>query len=284
MYLRYSAICPLPVDPAFGPSVMARGFPSPPTVIYPPLSLPTLLNRILTHQAGPAFITTTLVVCSTRHAFLQRLLSHLEQPEGGGQSDEQGRITLEHLIIPTLRNLATARHVHVTYCASVQALLAYLSTYSGAAEEEAASHPSMTNERVVLVNPLALHAGTVSYSAQGLSRTFAAAVEAATRLDVSLVLAECDQIPTTGESSQQEDDMDVITQRNEELPHTDSNVHLVSDPWEQEVSVLSASMNKFGSGSERPWAGRTVKVKRIAARWFEFQGWKDTGNRGAQNS
>jgi hypothetical protein len=28
---------------------------------------------------------------------------------------------------------------------------------------------------------------------------------------------------------------------------------------------------KFGSGTnDRAWAGRTVKVKRIAARWFRF--------------
>jgi hypothetical protein len=43
------------------------------------------------------------------------------------------------------------------------------------------------------------------------------------------------------------------------------------DPWEQEVSILNVSARRFGSGSgERAWAGRTVKVKRIAARWFRF--------------
>jgi hypothetical protein len=44
------------------------------------------------------------------------------------------------------------------------------------------------------------------------------------------------------------------------------------DPWEQEVSILNVSARRFGSaGGERAWAGRTVKARRIAARWFSFQ-------------
>jgi hypothetical protein len=43
------------------------------------------------------------------------------------------------------------------------------------------------------------------------------------------------------------------------------------DPWEQNVSILNVSAKRFGSGTnERAWAGRTVKAKRIAARWFRF--------------
>lgn len=170
--------------------------------------------------------------------------------------------------MPTLRNLATARHVQVAFCPSVQALLAYLATYSGAAANEDGSHRRTGRENIVLVDPLALHVSTVSYSAQGLSRTFAAAVETAARLGADLVVAECKQAPTN-HSSQHEDGMDVMMERDEEQPRTTSHANL--DPWEQEVSILSASAKKFGPGhSERPWAGRTVKVKRIAARWFEF--------------
>lgn len=43
------------------------------------------------------------------------------------------------------------------------------------------------------------------------------------------------------------------------------------DPWEQHVSILNVSARRFGSGSgDRAWAGRTIKVKRAASRWFRF--------------
>jgi len=44
------------------------------------------------------------------------------------------------------------------------------------------------------------------------------------------------------------------------------------DPWEQDVAILNVSARKFGSGSnDRAWAGRTIKVKRVAGRWFRFK-------------
>jgi len=45
----------------------------------------------------------------------------------------------------------------------------------------------------------------------------------------------------------------------------------MTDPWQQDISILSISARKIGSGSgDRAWAGRTVKAKTIAARWFRF--------------
>ncbi|PVI03525.1 hypothetical protein DM02DRAFT_245957 [Periconia macrospinosa] len=247
--------------------------PSPPTVVHPPCTLPALLSHLLdsrAHSTGNVTTHVNLIVCSARAAFLHHLLASLEQKHGNEHQEQSpSSMELEHLIMPTLRNLATARHVHVSYCASVQALLAYLSTYSGAAAKDTGSHPRWRHEQIVLVNPLALHASTVSFSAQGLSRTFAVAVETATRLGAGLIVAECEKL-STNESSQQPDDMGVVTQRDEEQPDRNSIVDL--DPWEHEVPILSPSTKKFGSGhSERPWAGRTVSVKRIVVRWFVFQ-------------
>jgi hypothetical protein len=228
---------------------------TPPTVIYP-LTLPTLLQHVLSTQSSTAH--TTLIICSSRESFLQDLLTSLQQ-----QEDEHDAETLQRLITPTLHNLATARHVKVAFCASVQTLLAYLTAYSNGGGDE------KSKERLVLVNPLGLHAPTPSFSAQGLSRTFAAVVETATRVGAVLVVAECQKSARdTTVDRGYAGEIDVDMERADESPHEDA---IEVDPWEQEVAILNVSAKKYGSGnSDRAWAGRTVKVKTVAARWFHF--------------
>jgi hypothetical protein len=229
--------------------------PSPtPTVLYP-LTLPRLLQYILTTQSGTC--PTLLIICSSRDRFIQDLASSLHNH---GEHDPDG---LEQLVAPTLHNLLTTRHVRLAFCASVQALLAYLTAFcpygTNLADE------ADQGERVVLVNTLALHAPTSSFSAQGLSRCFAAAAEAALKPGVTLHLAECEGMR---ERREEHDDEDTEMENDHEEPSTEASTQ---DPWEQEISILNVSARRFGSGSgERAWAGRTVKAKSIAARWFRF--------------
>ena len=213
--------------------------PLEPTVLYP-LTLPALLSHILSTQSASS--PTTLVICSDRPPFLAELAHSLEQ-----------HTKLKQLLVPTLHSLSTTRHVKLAFCASVQALLAYLTAYDRPGYVHV--HESEGEERLVLVNLLALLKPTSSFSAQGLSRTFATAVEAALRTGVTLHLVECEgRHSVSGELT--EDD----------YPHAAEQ-----DPWDQDVSILNVSARRFGSGSgERAWAGRTVKAKRIAARWFRF--------------
>ncbi|KAF2645275.1 hypothetical protein P280DRAFT_495194 [Massarina eburnea CBS 473.64] len=236
----------------------------PRTVIYP-LTPSSLLNHILTTQSNTS--RTTLIICSSRETFLQGLLGSLQQ-----QGTQQGT-QLQDLMAPTLHNLATARHVKTSFCASVPALLAYMTAHRGevesahADESESRRVAAAGTETIVLVNALALHAPTPSFSAQGLSRTFAAAVEMATRVGAALVLAEC-QGRRGGETGETGGEGDVVV---------DGEV----DPWEQDVSILNVSAKKFASkDSDRAWAGRTVKVKRIAARWFHFHRLPNSSNHG----
>ncbi|KAH7398416.1 hypothetical protein BKA66DRAFT_566021 [Pyrenochaeta sp. MPI-SDFR-AT-0127] len=226
-----------------------------PTVLCS-LTLPKLLDYVLATQSGTA--STLLIICSSRDGFLQDLAEALRQD--GGKDEVSG---LKQLITPTLHNLSTTRHVQLAFCASVQTLLAYLSAccrtesrYVGDAKERA---------RLVLVNPLALHASTSFFSAQGLSRTFAAAAETAMIMGVVLHVVECQGKHVVYEDHDGEDAaMDDL--RGEVLAENEEE-----DPWEQEVSILNVSARKFGSNTgERAWVGRTVKVKRIARRWFQF--------------
>lgn len=227
---------------------------SEPTVLWP-LTLPALLDHVLSTQSASP---TTLIICSDQSSFLQDLAYSLEQHRGTDQGD-----SLKHLLVPTLHNLATTRHIKLAFCASVQALLAYLTAYDrpGYVHFE----ESEGRERLVIVNPLALHKPTSSFSVQGLSRLFAAAVETAQRTGATLHLVECEggwQI----QHVHAEDDALML-----EGDDGGSFAAEPQNPWDQDVSILNVSARRFGSSAgERAWAGRVVKAKRIAARWFRF--------------
>ena len=227
----------------------------PPTVLYP-LTLHELLNHVLTTHSSTAL--TILVICSSRDTFVQHLSASLRLDH-----DDHVPAGLQQLVTPTLHNLFTTRHVKLAFCASVQALLAYLTAYGGSGAKHVGD--SGKTERLVLVNPLALHAPTPSFSAQGLSRTFAAAAETALKTGTVLHIAECQggQRPIEERGDQ---DTEIVNGNGE--GHVEDQEE---DPWEQEVSILNVSARRFGSGTgERAWAGRTVKAKRIAGRWFRF--------------
>jgi hypothetical protein len=225
-----------------------------PTVLHP-LTLPGLLLHVLTTQSGTS--STLLIVCASQEVFLGHLAASLQQSRGEPETDE-----LEGLLVPSLHNLFTTRHVRLAFCPSVQALLAYLTAYG---QPAAGSMDEITGkERVLLVNPLALHAPTPSFSAQGLSRCFATAADMALKTGVQLQVVECEGSygPCVAPA---EEDVEM------ETAHETRHRTTIGDAWEQEVSILNVSARRFGSGSnERAWAGRTVKAKRIAARWFHF--------------
>ena len=233
-----------------------------PTVLYP-LTLPALLDYILSTQSSSS--PTTLVICSDRRTFLEDLAYSLKQQQQGINQTNN----LQQLLVPTLNNISTTRHVKIAFCASVQALLAYLTAFDRPGYVHV--DESEGRDRLVLVNLLALHKPTSSFSAQGLSRTFAAAVETALRTEASLHVVECE-----GRREGQVDDHG----EDEAMPDGGDEGHVTieeQDPWDRDVSILNVSARRFGSGAgERAWAGRTVKAKRIAARWFHFH--KITGH------
>jgi hypothetical protein len=229
-----------------------------PTVLYP-LTLPGLLHFILNTRAGTA--STTLIICSSRDTFLHHLAQFLQDDRGVGQDGY-----MQNMVSPSLQNLLTTRHVKLAFCASVQSLLAYLTVCGQRASADDVEHGG--KQRIVLVNPLAMHASTLSFSAQGLSRSFAASIETAHKLGAILHVVEC---PVDFRASKEHaGGEDLEMENGEEENRGDTNT--LKDPWEQEVSILNVSARRFGSNSgERAWAGRTVKAKRIAARWFHFQ-------------
>ena len=163
----------------------------------------------------------------------------------------------EHpLLRPTLHLLSKSCTIHLAYAPTLQHLRAYLGIYTPkydtSQERTASDRPGPYGPILALLNPLALHRSTSEFSAQGLSRTFAIAVEAAARGNMRLLVTEC-------QSVQRDDWM----QTNEnELSQT------VWDPWTENIQLLSNSIRS--AGDERIWVGRTVEVSKIISRWCRF--------------
>ncbi|KAK1914585.1 hypothetical protein P3342_010574 [Pyrenophora teres f. teres] len=213
------------------PSVMSQ---TRPTVLCP-LTLTGLLHHLLTNQSYTC--PTLLIICSSRDVFLQDLATSLQQ-----HHSEQDPDSMERLIAPTLHNLLTMRHIQLVFCTSVQALLAYLTAY-GRPGAPGVVGDTLGKEKIVLVNPLTLHASTPSFSAQGLSRCFATVAETALR-----VVAAARKTQTLDmEKTQAEADDE--------------------DPWEQEVSIMNVSARRFGSGPGEIWFEESSKVVSLPHTW-----------------
>jgi hypothetical protein len=210
------------------------------------------ITTFLNHVLQPCRSPNTLIICSNRSDFLETLLSECHQTHSPTSS--QPYPAQPHpLLIPTIHLIATSQNVNVAFTPTLTHLRAYLATYtkSGNRASETIAYDRPTNKPPLLaiLNPLSLHQSAGEFGAQGLSRTFAMAVETAGRNGQQLIL--CD-VPTEDE--------------NEEADVVDGTGR--SDPWREQVPLLNGSV-RFG-GDQRAWAGRTVEVRHVAGRWFEF--------------
>lgn len=236
-------------------------------VVLDPISLASFIQHIIKRQTTKIH----LISCTSQADFLSQLLisiasdkdvaAQLAEAAGFEPRNIERLISRPHdLLIPTIHQLSISSNINVTFCASLPQLHAFLGTYALKGDE--------ATEMLALVNPIALHRDTASHSAQGISRTFASAVEAAVRGRQRLLLVECPSstsIPGIGHDEDDEDMQDDggdVSLHREEITST--------DPWAENVSILNVATKSFGAG-EKGWVGRTVSVKRIAKRWFRFE-------------
>lgn len=244
-------------------------------IVFHPIELAAFLQFILRRRDR----IFQLVICSSQDDFLHQLLAsmHHEKDLARLVAEAEGRephainriVSRPHdLLVPTLHQLATSRNVKITFCATLSRLQAYLSTLH-VKDSSAIGNDIARPSFLALVNPIALHKNVASFSAQGLSRTFASAVDAAFHLKAKLIMVEC---PNRAHSSQlandeSSDDLMLVedqVERDAGPPSEDR------DPWEEQVSILNVTTKSFGAG-ERGWVGRTVKIKTIAERWCIFE-------------
>ncbi|TKA33604.1 hypothetical protein B0A50_00440 [Salinomyces thailandicus] len=245
-------------------------------VVLEAIGTTDFVRYVLDQHNGPSL----LVVCDTKDAFLKALrdpdASHFQARSN--QRDEDDQDTSLHgadvpsfeqsWATPTLRMLATSRTVKMAFCPDITHLRAYLATFASRTMERSTADQSAMGEPrkfLALLNPIAQHRLTSAFSAQGLNRTFAAAVEAAYHTGSQLIVAECLAIDPRLEA-------DGIT-----IPGLDDQpMYDERSPpesiWDEQVSILNVTTKNFGAG-ERGWVGRTVKVRDIAGRWCRFQKW-----------
>ncbi|KAL4887561.1 hypothetical protein BJY04DRAFT_4589 [Aspergillus karnatakaensis] len=177
-----------------------------------------------------------LIVCAARESFLEQLLATVNLQSREPYSHHQ-------LLTKSLGTLSRARNVRTVFCPTIEHLRAYLSTgIEGRlplAEDKQNPQPLLA-----ILNPLSLHLPTREFSAQGLSRTLASAVEVSSRTNMDVVLCEC------------RDALDASqTEHGEAL-------------WYMDVPLLNNSLRSGTEGNS--WTGRTVPIKRVAQRWFPF--------------
>lgn len=302
-------------------------------VVLEDCSLRDFIHHLLDRHAHP----TSLIICSSREAFLRELLDSLVVPkvdetiamnnEDGNTNStttqnndinsvrsKQGRLPTEHhnLLKPTLDLLSTTKDINVAFCPDLPHLHAYLSLLCSRSHTDTQDKPSVPFTQpskgqsrapiLAILNPITLHKPTTAFSAQGLNKFFAAAVDTANHLGLSLLVADCtpDQIATRLQSpehgynhhelsSDDRLDEDTHTSRFTHRhtrpnvasgpmnPDTDMNQDqdqqqnpTTSSPWDEEISILNVTTKSFGAG-DRGWVGRTVTIRRVAERYCRFE-------------
>ncbi len=226
--------------------------PKQPGIAIPPMPCSDFIEYILKRHRAP----TTLVICSTREAFLKDLLSSLHNDHSLSPSENNEDITAQHfLLIPTIHLIAKSSSVHLALVPTLPHLRSYLAAYSPASDwafSESISTNSSYQAPLLAIWGLAhIHRSTADYSAQGLSRTIASAVVAADHGNQKLVLAEPQVFPETSEYA-----------------NADASEVTLEDSWKDQVPLLSGSI-RYG-GEERTSTGNTIEIGRVAARWCRF--------------
>ncbi|KXT03238.1 hypothetical protein AC578_4823 [Pseudocercospora eumusae] len=213
------------------------------------------LQYVLDCHAPPS----TLVLCSTKTAFIERLKHAAASPEGALDEPSLPADRMRRLWrTPTLRLLSTSRTLKLLFCPDITHLRAYLATYSLALAkrpDEADTALRYKNARPVLavLDLIQVHRPTTAFSAQGINRSMSAAVEAAYATGSKLILAEY-PAPLA------EPDLDFgaagIDVRQAE-----------QSAWDEEVPILNVTSKRLGELS----VGRTVAIRTVAARWCTFE-------------
>lgn len=183
---------------------------------------------------------TRLIVCGTRSEFLVQLSAAIRC-----QRADPNTAPRHDLLTKTIGLLANSSKIQLTFCSSLESLRAYIAILGSQAGVQSKSERQPRQKQLVILDLVALHAPTTEFSAQGLSRTLAATVEAASRTDMDLMLYECTNAvnPTSPEWG--------------------------GRLWDKQIPLLNGSVRIRGEA--RGWGGRGVSVQQVAQRWLNFE-------------
>ncbi|KAK3684396.1 hypothetical protein LTR37_020331 [Vermiconidia calcicola] len=235
-------------------------------VVLENLNISEFIQHVLVAHSLPS----TIIVCSSKDAFLKHLHAASARTTTLAQQGEEGEHDgprssgrkHEPWSVPTLRLLASSRTVRMVFCPDVTHLRACLGTHAHRPSEDSKHEveESSSQRLLAVLNPIQLHRPTSAFSAQGLNRTFATAVEAAYRTKSRLVVGEC-STENIGPST-----VDPLAVEADPA----ASAAPPASQWDEHVSILNVTTKSFGVG-ERGWVGRTVKIRSIAERWCTFR-------------
>ena len=229
------------------------------------LNFPSLLHFLdfLLHDAHKR---KYIIMCMTRETFLHQLLqsSSSSNADPEVEAESASSLLLQKLLTPNLNNLSKSQKISIIFKPTVQQLRAYLGSIDGPLEattlvgSELDARMDSRPPLLAIYDFLDLHIGTSEFSAQGLSRTMALVMQAIIRVQVRLMMAECDR------------SVDQDLQPEQDDPNTGilSEGQQVINPYIMEVPVLNRASGLGRDGLH--WAGKSVQVGRIWARWCSF--------------
>ncbi|EWC45439.1 hypothetical protein DRE_00838 [Drechslerella stenobrocha 248] len=137
----------------------------------------------------------TIIICSTRDAFIRELLVELRISIDGIPAMEDADTPLtdaQELILSTpISAILTTDAISVVYCPSIHHLRAYLSSLSS--RYSAAANPALDTAGIppylAIHSMISLHHLSAEWSSQGLSRTLSAAIDTAAAISHNLLFS-----------------------------------------------------------------------------------------------
>ncbi|QYT02029.1 hypothetical protein H0G86_009035 [Trichoderma simmonsii] len=245
--------------------------PPPHPIVLSPSTPSELLQYIISHHRYP----TTILIGWPKQTFIEGLVEdvalqlslqqdpsstttaaaaavseNIKEDKPQTEAPDNSSSNLHPLQRKTLLQTAISRHIRLLFIPSTTHLRAYLGTFS--ASESKIPPPTLSgldnsDPRCKTEGPLLLvygflelHRDGTEWSAQGIGTTAAYLVEAAARNSFRAAVAE---------------------------PRGARGHQLLDDFLGEKVPVLSGTTAK----DDGSWSGRTVPVRAVLSRWFEFE-------------
>lgn len=240
---------------------------SSPPIILAPATPSELLQYIITHHRYP----TTILIGWPKQIFIEALVEDvarqlaLQRDEAAAAAENSDNNNEETnppnasspnhhpLQRKTLLQTAVSRHIRLLFVPSSTHLRAYLGTFSASdskippppppssvdADDSDPGYQSGT-PMLLVYGFLELHRDGIEWSAQGIGTTAAYLVEAAARNSFRAAVVE---------------------------PRGAMGFEALDEFLDESVPILSGTTMK----NDGTWSGRTVPIRRVLNRWFEFE-------------
>lgn len=212
-------------------------------VVLSPATPSELLSYIISCHRYP---TTLVVGCSKQEllsAVVEDVVHQLSLKDDEPQDNVKEDIPPHPFLKAPLYQIAVSRHIRIAFTPTVTHLRSYLSVFSPADSPIPAppNHVADSKPPLLLVyGLLALHRDASEWSAQGIGNSAAVLADCAARSKFRPVIVEPRSVGG-----------------HDELDHLGREV----------IPLLNGTARK----DDGSWSGRSVSIRQVLSRWFEFE-------------